>query len=117
MLLLLASSQAPPAPTPHLHLHACYTYYTLLTILTQDREKEIKKMRGEVPIFTKQACMAWRAQYKGTPAPVDEGEAESDDDRRMSSGLQPSFWPTVKTRPSGRSNLPVEGGAKPSASL
>ena len=35
----------------------------------------------------------------------------------MSSGLQPSFWPTVKTRPSGRSNLPVEGGAKPSASL
>ena len=37
-------------------------------------------MRGEVPIFTKQACMAWRAQYKGTPAPVDESEAESDDD-------------------------------------
>ena len=72
MLLLLASSRAPP------HLPHTFTY--MLAILTQDREKEIKKMRGEVPIFSKQVCLAWRAQYKGTPAPVDESEAESDDD-------------------------------------
>ena len=57
-----------------------YLLYLLYLLCLQDREKEIKKMRGEVPIFTKQACMAWRAQYKGTPAPVDESEAESDDD-------------------------------------
>ena len=69
MLLLLASSRAPP------HLPHTVTY--MLAILTQDREKEIKKMRGEVPIFSKQVCLAWRAAYTGTLAPSDESEAES----------------------------------------
>ena len=54
-----------------------YLLYLLYLRYLQDREKEIKKMRGEVPIFSKQVCLAWRAAYTGTLAPSDESEAES----------------------------------------
>ena len=42
----------------------------------EERAKEIKKLNGAVPIFSRQACSAWRAQYEGTnPVPaVSDGE-------------------------------------------
>ena len=48
----------------------------------EERAKEIKKLNGVVPIFSSQACSAWRAQYEGTnPVPdVSDGEGGDEDE-------------------------------------
>jgi|TARA_B110000196_G_scaffold273426_1_gene249848 hypothetical protein len=42
----------------------------------EERTKEIKKLGGAVPIFSTQACSAWRAQYEGGSNPVAMSDGE-----------------------------------------
>ena len=46
----------------------------------EEREKEIKRLNGAVPIFSSQACLAWRAQHEGTDPPPEASSDDDDDD-------------------------------------